>query len=79
MVLIGTRQKSPFYLYHKTLLNSSILLLLTTALFRNTVFPNCSFLNTKVYFSYDITIVYNASVFEYNSIQYIKVFGKNFG
>jgi hypothetical protein len=49
------------------------------ALFGNTVFLNCSFLNTKVYFSHDITTVYNTSVFEYNSIQYIKVFGKNFG
>jgi hypothetical protein len=46
------------------------------ALFGNTVFSNCSFSNTKVYFSHYITIVYNASVFEYNSIQYIKVFGK---
>lgn len=27
--LVGTRQKLPFYLYHQTLLNSSILLLLT--------------------------------------------------
>jgi hypothetical protein len=51
----------------------------TKDLFGNIVFPNCSFSNTKVYFSYDITVVYNASVFEYNSIQYIKVFGKNFG
>jgi hypothetical protein len=48
-------------------------------MFRNTVFSNYSFSNTKVYFSHDITIVYNASVFEYNSIQYIKVFEKNFG
>ena len=52
---------------------------MSKALFGNTVFPNCSFSNTKVYFSHDITTVYNASVFEYNSIQYIKVFGKNFG
>jgi hypothetical protein len=41
--------------------------------------PNCSFSNTKVYFSHDITAVYNALVFEYNNIQYIKVFGKYFG
>jgi hypothetical protein len=48
-------------------------------MFENTVFLNCSFSNTKVYFSHDITTVYNTSVFEYNSIQYIKVFEKNFG
>jgi hypothetical protein len=48
-------------------------------LFGNTVFTNCSFSNAKVYFNQYITTVYNTSVFEYNSIQYIKVFGKNFG
>jgi hypothetical protein len=52
---------------------------LSKALFGNTVFLNCSFSNTEVYFSHNITTVYNNSVFEYNSIQYIKVFGKNFG
>jgi hypothetical protein len=41
-------------------------------------FSKMQFLNTKIYFSHDITVVYNALVFEYNSIQYIKVFRKNF-